>query len=325
MTSRERFLQTMRYGRPDRVPCFDEGLRDGVLERWHEQGLPEDAEVADVFHYDRRERIAVDMGLRPGLKKWPTSRRGLKALRRRLDPADGGRFPDDWAARVEGWRTRDHVLELPLHSGFFLSMGVGEWRRFADVVYQVSDSPALVREMLELWGELVAEMAERVLSDVQIDFASFSEPIGGNDRPLLSPRQYEELVLPTYRPVLEVLWRRGVEIICYITYANARVLLESVVRAGFNCLWACEVNVQAMDYRDLRRRFGRDLRLIGGIDLDALLVDRAAIRHEIEQKAVPLVADGGYIPLADGRVRENTPLRNYAYYRRMLEQVARRR
>jgi len=277
MTSRERFLETMRYGTPDRVPCFEEGLRDGVLERWREQGLPEGTDVGQVFHYDRRERIELDLGFRPALKKWPTSRRGLRALRRRLDPDDPARFPKDWATRVAGWRGRDHVLELPLHSGFFLSMGVGDWPRLRELIYQLSDQRALVREMMEIRGEFVAHMARRVLSEVEIDFASFSEPIGGNDGPLLSPSVYEEVVLSTYRPALEVLRRHGVEVICYITYANARVLLPAVLNAGFNCLWACE--------------------------------------------AKPLLADGGYIPLADGRVRENVPFERYAYYRRLLERV----
>ena len=30
MDSRERFLETMRYGAPGRVPCFEEGIREGV-------------------------------------------------------------------------------------------------------------------------------------------------------------------------------------------------------------------------------------------------------------------------------------------------------
>jgi hypothetical protein len=39
-----------------------------------------------------------------------------------------------------------------------------------------------------------------------------------------------------------------------------------------------------MDYRSLRKEFGRDLRLIGGIDLDALRQNKAGIRREIEEK-----------------------------------------
>jgi len=323
MTSRQRFLETMRCGKPDRVPCFEEGLREGVLERWHQEGLPPGAEIVQVFQYDRRERIPVDLGLRPSLEKWPASRRDLGELRRRLDPADPGRLPKDWAESVRAWRAREHVLELPIHSGFFLSMGVGDWRRFQEVIYQVADAPTLVREMMEIQGEFAARMAQSILNEVQVDLASFSEPVGGNEGPLLSPRLYEDLVLRSYRPVLEVLRKRNVETIVFLTYANARVLLPCVLRAGFNCLWACEVNVNAMDYGELRREFGKDLRLIGGIDLDTLLVSETAVRREIESKVIPLLAQGGYVPLADGRVRANVPFRLYACYRRLLEEVAR--
>jgi hypothetical protein len=65
------------------------------------------------------------------------------------------------------------------------------------------------------------------------------------------------------------------------------------------------------------------LRLIGGIDLDALRQDKEAIRRELEAKVPPLVADGGYVPLADGRVRVDVPFENYVYYRELLERVTR--
>ena len=88
-----------------------------------------------------------------------------------------------------------------------------------------------------------------------------------------------------------------------------------------NCLWACETNVDTMDYRDLRREYGKELRLIGGIDLDVLSQDKETIHREIEEKVPPLLAEGGYIPLADGRIRENILFENYIYYRELLEKV----
>ncbi|MCP4903087.1 MAG: hypothetical protein GY906_39490, partial [bacterium] len=67
--------------------------------------------------------------------------------------------------------------------------------------------------------------------------------------------------------------------------------------------------------------FGTDLRLIGGIDLDVLRQDRAAIRRELETKVPPLLAEGRYIPLADGRVRADMPFDNYLYYREFLARL----
>jgi hypothetical protein len=163
-----------------------------------------------------------------------------------------------------------------------------------------------------------------VLNEVETDAAVFMEPLCDRHGPLISPRMYEEFALKSYQPVLDTLRRNGVDTIIFMTWANARLLLPSVVAYGFNCLWAYESGTKAMDYRELRKEFGPELRLIGGVDLDKIREGRNAIRREILEKIPPLLEDGGYIPLADGRVREDMPFENYAYYRRLLEEVTRR-
>lgn len=323
MNSRTRFRETMEYGKPDRVPYFEEGIRDEVLSLWRTQGLAPDADLSQMFPSDQREELIVDLEPLPWPRKWPTSSSELDALRRRLDPDDPRRLPKKWAECVRAWKTRDHVLMLRAHRGFFLSMGVRDWSRFSEVIRLLIQDPQFIRDAMAIQADFAAGLAEKVLREVEIDAAVFTEPIGGNDRPLISPQMYEEFVLASYEPVLEVLRRHRVETIVFRTFANSRLLIPSVIKRGFNCLWACEVNIEAMDYRDIRREFGRDLCLIGGIDLDALRHDKEAIRREIEEKVPPLLAEGGYVPLADGRVREDVPFENYVYYRQLLERVTR--
>jgi hypothetical protein len=323
MNSRERFRKTMGYGKPDRVPYFEEGIRDEVLSRWRGQGLAPGADLSGMFPCDRREELIVDLEPLPRPRKWPTSSPELDALRRRLDPDDPRRLPKRWADSLRAWKARAHVLMLRVHRGFFLSMGVADWSRFNEVIRLLITNPRFVREAMAIQADFAARLADKVLREVEIDAAVFTEPIGGNDRPLISAKMYEDLVLASYEPVLAVLRRHRVATIVFRTFANSRLLIPSVLQGGFNCLWACEVNADAMDYRDIRREFGRELRLIGGIDLDALRHGKEAIRREIEDKVPPLLAEGGYVPLADGRVREDVPFENYVYYRQLLERVTR--
>ena len=323
MNSRERFHATMNFGTPDHVPYFEEGLREEVLAAWRDQGLTSDFDLARLFASDEREEIVLDVDPHPWPKRWPTTLAELKAFRRRLDPNDPSRLPENWQARLPAWKERDHMLMARLHHGFFLSMGVEDWRRFYEVMALTHDDPAFVREIMQIQGEFAAALTERALQEVEIDAAIFGEPIGGNNGPLISPRMYAELVLPSYQPVLDVLRRRGVEVVILRTYANARVLMPVLLENSFDCLWACETNAEAMDYRSLRREFGRGLRLIGGIDLDVLRDGKEAIRREVEEKVPPLLREGGYIPLADGRVREDVPLENYLYYRQLLQEITR--
>ena len=311
----------MRYGEPDRVPYFEEGIRKDVIRAWRTQGLASAADLSQMFPCDQRERMQVNLEPRPKLISRLDKITNLKKFQRRLDPNDKHRLPGRWSRRVREWQIRTHVLLLYVHRGFFLTMGVRNWEAFTDVMMLLIDQPDVVRKRMQIQGEFAARLADRILQEVEIDAVVFSEPIGGNDRPLISPKMYEEFVLKNYEPILDVLRRHNVETICFQTFANARILIPAILRWGFNCLWACEVNIDVMDYRSLRKEFGRDLRLIGGIDLDALRKDKAAIQKEIEEKVPPLIAEGGFIPLADGRVRADVPFENYVYYRQLLEKV----
>ncbi len=321
MSSRQRFRETMASGTPDRVPYFGEGLREEVLAAWQRQGMPPGEFPDTLFPTDRRIELQPDLDPRPPLSRYPSSREDLAEFARRLDPDDPARLAVDECDLAGASAPDGHVNMLRVHRGFFLSMGVQGWSRFKTLMEMLVDAPGVVRRAMEIQGDFAARLADRVLATVRVDAAIFSEPIGGNAGPLISPRMYADIVLPTYRPLMRVLQRHGVNTVIFRTYANARILIPLILQHGFNCLWACEVNLQAMDYRDLRREFGTDLRLIGGIDLDALRQGRNAIYTELTTKLPPLLAQGGYVPLADGRIREEVRYADYRYYRRLLQEL----
>ena len=319
MNSRQRFLETMRNETPDRVPLFGEGLRSGVLKEWNQPGFKTEKDLAKKFTYDRREEIYLDLDPHPALEKWPTTLVELDHLRASLDADDPVRLPENWSKRVRGLDNRDYPLMLRVHEGLYLTMGVEGWGRFEEVMYLLTDAPDFVKEFMNLHGEFAAKLTDRILQDVTVDAVVFSEPIGGNEGPLVSPQMHEEFVLKSLQPLMDVIQKHGVETIILRTYANARLILPGAVEYGINCLWACEVEPEAMDYLDIRRQFGGDLRLIAGIDLDTLLEDKQSIRREVERVVPSLLEGGGYVPLLDGRVREYIPYENYQYYRELLE------
>jgi hypothetical protein len=321
MTSRERFCMTMAFETPDRVPYFEEGIRDEVLEAWRGQGLAKGADLGSLFTSDIRREIILDLDPKPEMEILPKNAAGLADLETRLNPEDPRRLPQDWSELMSSTTDDGAVRMLRIHRGLFLTMGVRSWDRFKDVMELIVDHPDIVRQIMLIQGRFCAGMADRVLKKIKVDAAIFSEPIGGNDRPLISPKMYEDLVLESYTPVLDVLRQNNVKTFIFRTFANSRILIPSIIKWGFNCLWACEVNCEAMDYRAIRKTFGKDLRLIGGIDLDALRHGREAVYREVMEKVPPLLEQGGYIPLADGRVREDVWFETYAYYRTLLQKI----
>jgi len=260
----------MEYELPDRPPLFEDGIREEVIQIWRNQGLGKKETLDTLFSFDKREEIESNLDPSPMLTHWPKTIRGLKNLIERLDPEDPNRLPDEWKIKINEWKTRDYPLILRVHRGYFLTMGVHGWHRFSESIQLLVDDPHLIESWMNVYAEFSARLIVKILQDVDVDAALFNEPIGSNQGPLISPKMYETYVLNSYQPILEVLKQFGVHILIYRTYANTRELLPAVIKAGFNCLWACECNPQAMSYHEIRQVFGRNLRLIGGIDADSL-------------------------------------------------------
>lgn len=318
MNNRERFFETLHYGTPDRIPYFEEGIRQETIEAWHSQGLPQDCNPRCKFPSDERLEIRLELDPIPGFKRWPSKPKDLKRLHRHLDPTDPNRLPENWDPPRN--RETDNVRMVRVHEGFFLSMEVRDAATFTQLMYQIHDDPQFVREWMRIRGAFAAELAEKVLKEVAFDGLVFSEPIGDNNGSLISPHMYEDFVLPSYEPLLALARRYGVKTLICRTYANMKALIPSLLNWGIDCLWACEVEQKVMNYPALRKEFGKGLKLIGGIDLDALRTGREAIRKAMDEIA-PLVAEGGFIPLADGRVRPDIPYDNYIYYRELLREM----
>src|SRR5512135_1480561 len=225
MNSRERFLAILSGLRPDRPLLFPEGIRDEVLLSWRAQGLPDGANLDQLFLYDPFEQLDPDVYPNPAIYDWSDPRRLLSILRQRLDPEDPRRLPEDWSRLVKGWRDRSYPLFLRIHQGLFLSLGIEDWRSFAPAMLRLVDQPDFVRDILAIQADFAARLAEKVLRQVDLDGVIFSEPIAGNHGALISAEMYRAFALQSYTPLFDILRDYQVPAIIWRSYANPANLL----------------------------------------------------------------------------------------------------
>ena len=126
-------------------------------------------------------------------------------------------------------------------------------------------------------------------------------------------------MLPRYRRVVNFLRGRGVEFISLDSDGDVSKLIPIWLEAGINILYPFEVQA-GMDVLKVRKEYGRDLRLWGGIDKRALAAGPKAIDAELARIA-PLVADGGYIPTPDHSLPPDVSFANYCYYMQKLPTI----
>jgi len=134
---------------------------------------------------------------------------------------------------------------------------------------------------------------------------------------------FERFAIPGYRRVLNLLKDFDVPLrILSTTGGNLGPLLPLLMDAGINGLWISNIRSFGMEYGALRRTFGPDLALIGGIDSGILHLNESAMRRKVKETVLPLLEMGHYLPCLDDRPRGNVTFSQYSLFRRILKEIA---
>jgi len=255
--------------------------------------------------------------------------------RERLDPEAPGRqtfkIVKDGHTLIEsspGAPNFNQARNLLLNSHLPIELFVGSlfgvlrnWLGLEEISYALHDDENWIAEMMEHLADLYLSVVKKSLQalNVPVDFAVWWEDMAYNAGPLISPAHFKKLMVPNYRPVNEELHKWGIDVVCVDSDGNCEKLIPLWLESGINCVFPNEV-AAGMDVMSLRKKFGPELLLIGGIDKRALSKDNKSIQDEL-QRRLPLLAQGGYLPCVDHSVPPDISFENYTYYwQQQLEQ-----
>ena len=170
----------------------------------------------------------------------------------------------------------------------------------------------MLEDMVETCCQLIEHNLDQLLPHFQFDFASGWEDICFKNGPIITLNFFNDVVVPRYERIGIKLHQHGIDLWYVDCDGDVRPLLPGFLKAGINCLFPFEVNGCAHP-KELLDQYGKDLRIMGGIDKIALGEGPEAIRAYLESVA-PLVARGGYIPFCDHRCPPNVTPENYLFY-----------
>lgn len=242
-----------------------------------------------------------------------TDRASWQELRRRYDPRAAVRYPFWWDEQARLWAGRDYPLCLLGNCAFGLYSQLRSWVGTEGISYLFYDDPGLVEEMIEFNTEFLLTLIEPALTQVRFDYFNFFEDCAGKGGPLLGPEIFRRFFMKPYQRITARLRQAGVRSIWLDSDGDPEVLIPLWMEAGINCLWPLE-QASGMDPVRLRKKFGKDLILCGGLDKRELAKGPKAIEKELYAKIPPLMESGGYIPHVDHTVQPDVSLRDFLYY-----------
>ena len=361
MNKRQRFIETMTFGNPDRPAAGDYFFYDSTRERWEREGLPKNTDLLEYFNVDfdpfrwkiphpELFPIMPDFGttVLEETKEYQIIHRPegevVKILKNVPPPAmpQWVSYPlqsiDDWKEYKKRLdpdtpeRLPDNFSALakdyqkrdyPL--GMWLGGTYGylrNWWGVERISLMFYENPALIEEMIETLTDLALGLFSRVLAaGVQLDWVMFWEDMAYKTSSLISPQLYKRYCIAFYKKVMEKVHAAKIPVVLLDSDGNITELIPIWLDLGISIMHPMEV-AAGMDVAKVRKQYGRKVGFFGGIDKRELAGTKEQIEAEVLPKLEQCFEEGGFIPACDHAIPPDVSLDNYRYFRQLVRQIS---
>ncbi len=335
MNSAERVFAVLNGKQPDRVPLMELIVDPVVIEAlfpgadwWDFVDLMDLDVVTCGIMMDRRPVEWVDKEQRIFRDKWGALQRFTSEV-----------MPVPWhPARIESEDDLERYVGPDGNDPYFVDMARRCVERFkgrkavcfiGEEVFAVPQylrsglehlmldcamRPELVKKLTRISVEYYVELYRRVIAE-GVDIILLGDDYAWKMGPFMSPAHFEKFLLPGFTTVVQECKRAGAYVIKH-TDGDIWKLVDMFVAAGVDALGPLEP-VPTMPLEALQRHLGRQVALVGNVDVDLLCRGteeevRAATRHLLQTVSV----HGGHIMSSGNSIISAV---NPANYRALVE------
>ena len=253
----------------------------------------------------------------PAIARVPFTEPDTAAIERHRwpDPCDPGRLAGV-VAQARRWHERGDcfVATSSLVSGLMLDIGP-YLRGFEDFFTDLHLNPGFAHALIEKVTDVLIEMHRIALAPVApyVGWVEFSSDHGMQDRLLCSPKLYRSFFKSSYTRLFAEVRKVAPHAKIWMHSCGAvRDLIPDFIDMGVDILNSLQPRAAGMDHAALKREFGRDIVLHGGLDMQGALNGSAAEAAAEARRCLDALAEGGgYVFAPSNHFMQDVPLANF--------------
>lgn len=347
MTGIERMTNILNHKPVDRIGLYEHFWGD-THKSWERQGkLAPGAIMSDVFGHDMDEcwalNLVADLDFVPKVIEENETTQvildGNGAMLRRHKEHDttpehvGYKIEtrEDWEEKIkpllvpderrinfEAYRNMKEYCKRT--NRFFVLSGINVFEAIHPLIGHVNfltnmiDDPEWIEDMVDTYSSLILDLQEILFDKEGLpDGIWYYEDMGYKGSPFMSPRMYNELILPGHIKTFKHAHAKKLPVIVH-SCGFVEPLLPGLVSAGMDMLQVIEIKA-GMDLHRIYKNYGEKIGLMGGIDVRTLYTnDFDIIDKELESK-IPFVKQGfGYVLHSDHSIPCTVNFETYKHF-----------
>lgn len=230
------------------------------------------------------------------------------------DPDDPGRYRGLREQARSLHADTDFAVVLDVNCAFFLRCA--ELRGWENFYYDLAANPEFACALMDRYLDIRLAMAAKALAQVgdNIDIVMVtSDDLGMNDRTLISPQMYRELIKPRQKRTFDFFKDHTPAKRFYHCDGAIYPIIEDFIEIGVEALNPIQVSAAGMgDTKMLNSDFGDRLAFWGAIDTHHVLPRGTPeeVRSEVRQRIKDLGPGGGYVLCSVHNIQPEVPPEN---------------
>jgi uroporphyrinogen decarboxylase len=292
MNSRERIITTLEHGKADRVPLaemwIDSSIVASIIDGNDGNDLAEhlDTDMVTVatmvYAEDEVEWVDKDREMPIFRDKWGT----LQTLTHDAIPVptEPARIetPEDLAAYTPPDPAKSPVLDkirrlkakYPNGEKAIAIIGESGWAPavflrggLANLLLDFALRPDFVKDVMKIGTEYYSELFPMALA-AGADICFMGDDYSDKNGPMMSPAQFEEIILPCDAQVVSVIKKAGGYCVKH-TDGNIQKIIDGLISTGLDCLGPLE-DVPQMELDKILDKYPGKISVMGNISVDLL-------------------------------------------------------
>jgi uroporphyrinogen decarboxylase len=146
-----------------------------------------------------------------------------------------------------------------------------------------------------------------------IDMVMFTDDLGNQDQPMLSPKLYRKMIKPRQQILFEYAKRKLDASILYHSCGAIRQFIPDLIEIGVDALNPVQISAKGMEPQGLKNDFGKDITFWGGgVDTQNVLCHKspAEVKAAVKNSVDILAPGDGFVFCQVHNIQPDVPPAN---------------
>ena len=329
MTSRDRFIKTLNFQKPDdRLPMLEwAAWWDKTLDRWTQEGLPCNMALEESLKYFNLDTMILlhagpVSGQCPSPKKYGapiiTDEKSYEMVKPYLFTDEIIKNVVNQAIELKEMHDKGEIIVRLWLDGFFwlprTLFGIEEH------FYSFFDYPDLMHRINNDLAEFNIRVIEKLCNVLKPDMVGIAEDMSYNHGPMLSYNLFKEFLVPYYQRVIPNIKKQGIKVLVD-SDGDVTEMIPWLMESGIQGVYPLERQA-GVDISKIRKEYP-DFIMMGAYDKMVMSKGRVEMKAEFE-RLLPVMKSGGFIPSVDHQTPPEVSLENYRIYIKLFKEYARK-